>query len=153
MFVSGFVSIILNFTSLGPLLFSDTGILESYYKFPMVVLFTTAVWLIVTLLTKPDSTETLINFCKKTNPGGPGWDKIKLEASKNNISFNNIENKIWSVPTGIICMLLGCFAIYSILFSTGFFIYGEIISGIWFLVISLIFTILLKNYWKKLNSL
>ena len=39
MFVSGFISIILNFTSLGEILFSDFGILPSYYKFPMVVLF------------------------------------------------------------------------------------------------------------------
>ena len=78
MFVSGFVSIILNFTTLGPLLFSESGILPSYYKFPMVVLFTTMVWLLVTLFTKPDSSETLINFCKKTNPGGPGW-KIPCE--------------------------------------------------------------------------
>ena len=65
MFVSGFVSIILNFTTLGPLLFSEIGILPSYYKFPMVVLFTTVIWVLVTLFTNPDSSETLINFCKK----------------------------------------------------------------------------------------
>ena len=153
MFVSGFVSIILNFTSLGPLLFSDSGILESYYKFPMVVLFTTVVWVIVTLLTKPDSTETLINFCKKTNPGGPGWEKIRLEAFKKDISFNNQSDKTWSVPLGIICMLFGCFAIYSILFSTGYFIYGEVSNGISFLIVAIVFTILLKNNWKKLNKL
>ena len=153
MFVSGFVSIILNFTSLGPLLFSDSGILESYYKFPMVVLFTTVVWVIVTLLTKPDSTETLINFCKKTNPGGPGWEKIRLEALKKDISFNNKSDKTWSVPLGIICMLFGCFAIYSVLFSTGYFIYGEVSNGFYFLIVAIVFAILLKNNWKKLNKL
>jgi Na+/proline symporter len=153
MFVSGFVSIILNFTSLGPLLFSDSGILESYYKFPMVVIFTTVVWVIVTFLTKPDSIETLIDFCKKTNPGGPGWEKIRLEALKKDISFNNKSDKTWSVPLGIICMLFGCFAIYSILFSTGYFIYGEVMNGICFLIIALVFAILLKNSWKKLNKL
>ena len=122
MFVSGFISIILNFTSLGEILFSDFGILPSYYKFPMVVLFTSVVWLVVTFLTKPDTTETLINFCKKTNPGGPGWEKIKSEALKKNINFNKENNnETWSVPIGIICMLSGCFAIYSILFSTGYF--------------------------------
>tara|TARA_B110000263_G_scaffold40640_1_gene32381 strand:+ start:31 stop:1524 length:1494 start_codon:yes stop_codon:yes gene_type:complete len=154
MFVSGFISIILNFTSLGEILFSDSGILPSYYKFPMVVLFTSVVWLVVTFLTKPDTTETLINFCKKTNPGGPGWEKIKSEALKKNINFNKENNnETWSVPIGIICMLSGCFAIYSILFSTGYFLYGEINNGILFLVIGFIFSYLLKNSWKKLKKL
>jgi Na+/proline symporter len=154
MFVSGFISIILNFTSLGEILFSDSGILPSYYKFPMVVLFTSVVWLVVTFLTKPDTTETLINFCKKTNPGGPGWEKIKSEALKKNINFNKENNnETWSVPIGIICMLSGCFAIYSILFSTGYFLYGEINNGISFLAIGLIFSYLLKNSWKKLKKL
>ena len=153
MFVSGFVSIILNFTTLGPLLFSESGILPSYYKFPMVVLFTTVVWLLVTLFTNPDSIETLINFCKKTNPGGPGWKKIKNEALKKNIVFNEESEKGWSVPLGIICMMLGCFAVYSILFSTGYFIYGETNNGITFLVIGLSFAILLKYNWNKLKKL
>jgi Na+/proline symporter len=153
MFVSGFVSIILNFTTLGPLLFSETGILPSYYKFPMVVLFTTVVWVLVTLFTNPDSSETLINFCKKTNPGGPGWKKIKNEALKKNIVFNDESEKGWSVPLGIICMMLGCFAVYSILFSTGYFIYGEINNGITFLVIGLSFAIFLKHNWNKLKKL
>jgi Na+/proline symporter len=153
MFVSGFVSIILNFTTLGPLLFSETGILPSYYKFPMVVLFTTVVWVLVTLFTNPDSSETLINFCKKTNPGGPGWKKIKNEALKKNIVFNDESEKGWSVPLGIICMMLGCFAVYSILFSTGYFIYGEINNGITFLVIGLSFSIFLKHNWNKLKKL
>ena len=88
MFVSGFISIILNFSSLGDVLFSDSGQFPSYYKFPVVVLITTIIWVLVTFLTKPDTSESLINFCKKTNPGGPGWKKIKMEAKKQNISFN-----------------------------------------------------------------
>ena len=154
MFISGFVSIILNFTTLGPILFSDSGILPSYYKFPMVVLFTTVIWLLVTFLTKPDSTDTLINFCVKTNPGGPGWEKIKLEADEKNISFNDLgNNETWSVPLGIICMLCGCFAIYSMLFSTGYFIYGEINNGVSFLSIGITFAMVLKYNWGKLKKL
>ena len=153
MFVSGIVSIILNFTSIGPSLFSDAGIMPTYYKFPMVVLFTTVVWVAVTLFTNPDSTETLINFCRKTNPGGPGWKKIKNEALRKNIELKNEPEKAWSVPLGIVCMLLGCFAVYSILFSTGYFIYGEINNGITFLIIGLSFAIFLKHNWNKLKKL
>ena len=153
MFVSGIVSIILNFTSIGPSLFSDVGIMPTYYKFPMVVLFTTVVWVAVTLFTNPDSTETLINFCRKTNPGGPGWKKIRNEALRKNIVLKNESEKAWSVPLGIVCMLLGSFAVYSILFSTGYFIYGEINNGITFLVIGLSFAIFLKHNWNKLKKL
>ena len=153
MFVSGIVSIILNFTSIGPSLFSDAGIMPTYYKFPMVVLFTTVVWVAVTLFTNPDSTETLIDFCRKTNPGGPGWKKIKNEALRKNIELKDEPEKAWSVPLGIVCMLLGCFAVYSILFSTGYFIYGEINNGITFLVIGLSFAIFLKHNWNKLKKL
>ena len=153
MFVSGFISIILNFTSLGEILFSDLGFYPSYYKFPAVVLFTTLIWIIVTFLTKPDSNKDLINFCKKTNPGGPGWKKIKEEAFKYNISFDDNTDSKWSVPLGIICMLLGSFAIYSFLFSTGYFIYGELNNAIKFLIIGLAFAILLKQNWNKLKKI
>ena len=153
MFVSGFISIILNFTSLGETLFSESGSYPSYYKFPAVVLFTTLIWITVTFLTKPDSNKDLINFCKKTNPGGPGWKKIKIEALKKGICFDKETDNKWSVPLGIICMLLGSFAIYSFLFSTGYFIYGEINNGISFLTIGIIFATVLKYNWEKLKKL
>ena len=153
MFVSGFVSIVLNFSSLGTYLFSDSGILDSYYKFPAVVLFTTIIWLIVTFLTTPDSEETLINFYRKTNPGGPGWKKIQFNATKKGINLNDDNDSKWSVPQGILCMIYGCFAIYSILFSTGYFIYGQLFNGYISLTIAVVFILLLKIGWEKLSKL
>lgn len=154
MFVSGVISIALNFTNLGEFLFSDTGFFKSYYKFPFVVIFTTLIWLIITYLTKPDKTESLIKFCQKTNPGGPGWEKIRKEAQLQNIIFDSgIDDKTWSVPLGILCMLCGCLAIYSLLFSTGYFIYGELNNGISFLIIGIVFSWGLKHNWNKLNKL
>ena len=154
MFVSGFISIILNFTYLGEFLFSDSGLFKSYYKFPSVVIFTTLIWLIITYLTEPDKTDSLIKFCQKTNPGGPGWEKIRKEAKLQNISFDSgNDDKTWSVPLGILCMLFGCLAIYSLLFSTGYFIYGELNNGISFLIIGILFSWGLKYNWNKLNKL
>ena len=154
MFVSGFISIILNFTYLGEFLFSDSGLFKSYYKFPSVVIFTTLIWLIITYLTEPDKTDSLIKFCQKTNPGGPGWEKIRKEAKLQNISFDSgNDDKTWSVPLGILCMLCGCLAIYSLLFSTGYFIYGELNNGISFLIIGIVFSLGLKYNWNKLNKL
>ena len=154
MLVSGFITIILKYTYIGDYLFSDNGVFESYYEFPAVVLVTTFIWLLVTFLTKPDNTESLINFCKKTNPGGPGWEKIRREAELQNIFFDKkYEDKKWSVPLGIICMLCGSFAIYSLLFSTGYFIYGEINNGLSFLIIGIVFSFGLKHNWNKLKKL
>ena len=49
-------------------------------------------------------------------------------------------------------MILGCFAIYSALFSTGYFIYGEITSGIIFLTTTIVFSYILFNISKKILS-
>ena len=147
MICSGVVSILFEFTPIGSMIFSEDFI-QPYFKFPMVVLITTFVWVVVTFMTKPDDDETLVKFYKKTKPGGPGWKRIK-DLAKLSESENNSE---WIVPRGILCMILGCFAIYSALFSTGYFIYGEITSGIIFLTTTIIFSYILFNISQKILS-
>jgi len=147
MICSGVVSILFEFTPIGSIIFSEDFI-QPYFKFPMVVLITTFVWVVVTFMTKPDDDETLVKFYKKTKPGGPGWKRIK-DLAKLSESENNSE---WIVPRGILCMILGCFAIYSALFSTGYFIYGEITSGIIFLTTTIVFSYILFNISKKILS-
>jgi SSS family solute:Na+ symporter len=147
MICSGVVSILFEFTPIGSMIFSEDFI-QPYFKFPMVVLITTFVWVVVTFMTKPDDDETLVKFYKKTKPGGPGWKRIK-DLAKLSESENNSE---WIVPRGILCMILGCFAIYSALFATGYFIYGEITSGIIFLTTTIIFSFILFNISKKILS-
>ena len=147
MICSGVVSILFEFTPIGSMIFSEDFI-QPYFKFPTVVLITTFVWVVVTFMTKPDDDETLVKFYKKTKPGGPGWKRIK-DLAKLSESENNSE---WIVPRGILCMILGCFAIYSALFSTGYFIYGEIISGVIFLTTTIIFSYILFIISKKILS-
>tara|TARA_B100000242_G_scaffold289684_1_gene259859 strand:+ start:789 stop:2585 length:1797 start_codon:yes stop_codon:yes gene_type:complete len=147
MICSGVVSILFEFTPIGSMIFSEDFI-QPYFKFPMVVLITTFVWVVVTFMTEPDDDETLVKFYKKTQPGGPGWKRIKELAKLD----KNKSNSEWIVPKGILCMIFGCFAIYSALFSTGYFIYGEIINGIIFLVTTIIFSFILFNISKKILS-
>ena len=75
------------------------------------------------------------------------------EALKAQLSFKDKIEKKWSVPLGIVCMLLGCLTIYSILFSTGYFIYGQTIKAYVFLFIGILFGYLLMISWNKLNKL
>jgi len=143
MLSSGIISIALTNESIFNVLFND-NMLPAYMKFPFIVLVTTSIWLIVTFVTPSDDTDTLVKFYNKTKPGGPGWNIIKTNSGISN------EKEGWIVPRGIICMIIGCISIYSALFSTGYFIYGEINSGLIFLLITIISGYLLFKYSKKI---
>ena len=146
MLSSGLISILFANEKIASAIFNENFI-EPYFKFPVIVLITTIVWLLVTFMTKPDDDQKLIEFYKKTRPGGPGWKRIvNLPDFKNEKGYN----KTWAVPRGILCMLVGCLAIYSALFSTGYFIYGELYLGLIMLSSTIIFSILLFNLSKTL---
>jgi len=113
------------------------------------VAITTVSWVVVTLLTSPSDKSTLNEFYKITQPGGPGWNKVVLDAKNDGIDLDT-EKRAWNVPTGILCMLVGSVGIYGALFSTGYFIYGEYLEGsILFSVTTLAF-IILRKLMKKL---
>jgi len=146
MLSSGLISILFANEKIASAIFNENFI-EPHFKFPVIVLITTIVWLLVTFMTKPDDDQKLIEFYKKTRPGGPGWKRIvNLPDFKNEKGYN----KTWAVPRGILCMLVGCLAIYSALFSTGYFIYGELYLGLIMLSSTIIFSILLFNLSKTL---
>ena len=150
MFVSGIVSILLNFTELGTYYFGELGVFPSWAKFPMIVLITTIVWVSVTFLTQAESAAVLRNFYKRIQPGGPGWEKIVSEARKENIELVDSKEG-WSVPSGILAMLVGCGLIYSIMFATGYFIYGEYTNALMLTGAATIFAWILLKLWKKIR--
>ena len=151
MVVSGIVSLLFVSKTIGGYLFGAEALMPGWAKFPLIVLITTLVWLAVTFLTQPETKEVLQNFYKRTQPGGPGWSKVLLEAKQENISIAN-ENEGWSVPSGIIAVLLGCVLIYSCLFATGYWIYGETTLAVLLTIIATISGFLLKTVWKKISS-
>ena len=111
-------------------------------------LATTAIWVAVTLATKPTTKETLINFYVKVQPGGPGWKSIHNEAEAAGKDLSLLAGG-WDVPTGILCTFFGSGAVYAALFSTGYFIYGATSLGVINLVISAIcFGIVAKLFSK-----
>ena len=148
MFASGIISILLKLTPLGPFLFnSDNGLFEDYMEYPFVVIVTTCLWLIATFITKPESDKVLINFYSKIRPGGPGWNKVLI---KSNITKEKSENK--ALIDGLYAMIIGSVLIYSIMFSTGYLLYGEINLGLFFMVNSIIFGVLLVFKWRKIRT-
>ncbi|UPS92406.1 sodium:solute symporter family protein [Bizionia sp. M204] len=150
MFVSGFVSIILNFTDLGTYCFGDDALMPGWAKFPIIVLVTTIVWVAVTFLTQAESKTVLQKFYKKIQPGGPGWNKVVHEARADNVELVNTKEG-WSVPSGILAMLVGCAMIYSVMFATGYFIYGDYLHALLLTGASIIFGFMLVKLWKKIK--
>ncbi|NND52483.1 MAG: Na+:solute symporter [Flavobacteriaceae bacterium] len=151
MFVSGFVSVLLNFSSFGDYCFGDEGLMPGWAKFPMIVLVTTIVWVTVTFLTRAERKEVLQNFYHRIQPGGPGWNKIVTEARQDNIELVD-DNEGWSVPSGIKAMLVGCGMIYSVMFATGYFIYGQYTNALMLSLTALIAGYILIRLWKKIKA-
>jgi SSS family solute:Na+ symporter len=115
------------------------------------VTITTISWLIVTLITPPSNMETLQNFYKKIQPGGPGWKKVIEESESKGITISGKKEK-WDVPSGILCMLFGSISVYSILFGIGYILYSQTTTGIIFLIISVLSVIALMKFWKRLST-
>ena len=150
MVVSGLISLILAIPSVNSTLFGSEGLMPGWAEFPFVVGVTTSLWLIATFLTPAEDPSVLRSFYKKTQPGGPGWTKIIEEAQKESIELVD-DKQGWSVPSGIVAMLLGCVLIYSIMFCTGYFIYGDYQFAFPLLGISLVSAFLLTKIWKKIK--
>ncbi|MDA9084093.1 Na+:solute symporter [Flavobacteriaceae bacterium] len=115
------------------------------------VTITTISWLIVTFITPPSSMETLQNFYKKIQPGGPGWKKVIEESEAKGINITGKKEK-WDVPSGILCMLFGSISVYSILFGIGYLLYSKTTTGIIFMLISVVSVIVLMKFWKRLST-
>ncbi|WP_298778330.1 sodium:solute symporter family protein [uncultured Polaribacter sp.] len=147
MIVSGIISLVFSSQTISNSFFGTEGYMPSWAKFPMVVLLTTIIWIVVTYLTKPESNEVLENFYLKTEPGGPGWKKII-----NSVKLKSKKDTAWNVPSGILAMLLGCILIYSCMFATGYWIYGETQLAIIISFIALIAMIFLIKTWKKIKG-
>lgn len=107
--------------------------------------------MLTTLLTKPESKNTLNSFYLKIQPGGPGWKKIIDQAKDEGVELVTSKDK-WSVPSGIIAMLWGCLLVYSCLFATGNWIYGETTYALILTGVAIGAAIGLLNVWRKMRK-
>ncbi len=151
MFASGILSILLKATPLGEFFFdTDTGIFPDWGEIPFVMIITTIIWVTATFTTQPESKEVLRSFYKKIQPGGPGWSKVVDEAKEDNVEIDMGEK--WSVPSGILAMLLGVVLIYTIMFATGHWIYGHTTSASIHTGVALISGFLLIKAWGRMKE-
>jgi SSS family solute:Na+ symporter len=122
--------------------FAVSLILQMHYKlntdnpreFAWTVIITvvcsTVVWLSATLLTGPESKETLLAFYRRVRPSAAMWGPIAREAAEvaptHDALFNFLD---W---------LAGCVLVYMTLFGVGKIIFGQTMTGVAFLLLAAI---------------
>ncbi len=152
MFASGIISIVLKLTAVGPFLFApQTGVFPDWAEYPFVVVVTTIIWLSATFMTQPESASVLRDFYKKIQPGGPGWAKVVADAKEDGDEIVKAKEK-WSVPAGISAMVTGCVLIYSIMFATGYWIYGRTTKALILTLVAVVSGFLLAKMWGKMKK-
>jgi len=122
---SELTAMVVSFTvALGVLVAHRLGAgLAAWQELVIGVCITTVAWVGVTLLTPPTDEETLRRFHRLARPGGPGW-KAVIERAR-------AEGQVLGVPgtgglaRGVVGMLLGSVTVYAVLFSTGYWLYGQ----------------------------
>ena len=150
MVASGLISLILTIPSVKASLFGVEAVFPAWAEFPFVVAVTTILWVLATFITPPEDSSVLRSFYKTTQAGGPGWAKVIDEAKKEAIDLVD-DDQGWSVPSGIVAMLLGCSMIYSTMFCTGYFIYGNYNLAFPLLGLAVVSGFLLIKIWKKIK--
>jgi hypothetical protein len=83
-------------------------------------LATTALWLVAAFVTPREDRATLQRFVDTVRPGGPGWRDFEPATG---------GGEPWPVPRGLLCMFLGCVAVYCALLGTGHVLYGDGVPG------------------------
>jgi Na+/proline symporter len=104
----------------------ESNPLDFAYLLLCTVGVTTAVWLSVTMLTKPEPMETLLAFYRCVRPSGALWGPVARAATDVTPQKDGMLNLIdWFSGVGMI---------YAFLFGTGKIILGEPLLGAIFLV-------------------
>jgi Na+/proline symporter len=123
---------------------------KSHIRLVLGVSITSAAWILVTFLTKPTDDATLRKFYRLVRPGGPGWDGVLQRAEDDGDPITD-RATAGDLPCGILCMLAGCFAVYSTVFAAGYYMYGQFSSGVIYTIIALASAGLLLSIWGKLE--
>jgi SSS family solute:Na+ symporter len=108
----------------------DPGSRDFAFTMVTTVGITTVVWLAVTLLTAPESAETLDRFYRQVRPGGPGWRTVAQRLGYG-------EDRIPGGALSWVNWVAGIVAVYTAVFSVGAFLTGAPRSGLIYGVVAI----------------
>ena len=117
--------------------------LEEYsIRFTVNLLLSAVVWLTVTFLTKPESTEHLVKFYKRVRPAG-AWGPIAEQAGR--LDHLTVGWREW------LAWALGVTGLFSMIFSLGHACFGNEMNSLGFAVYALAATVLLFKVMSKMD--
>lgn len=123
--------------------------LEAWQKTVGGAILTTLIWIVATYFTAPTSDEKLRAFYRLIKPGGNGWDTV---IEKARAEGEVIEKEQGQLPLEMLCFIFGCSTVYSLLFATGNWIYGNITLATILMLVALGGTVFLFRAWGKLKT-
>ncbi|MBD3413113.1 MAG: Na+:solute symporter [Candidatus Aminicenantes bacterium] len=124
--------------------------ISSHFQLLIGVGITTVSWISITLLTSPSDKKTLRSFYRLVKPGGPGWRQVVRDAQQDGEPVEP-KGESWDVPEGLLCMVLGCFGVYSALFAVGYYVYGKTGLALVLSVAAAASGLFLMKMWKRLK--
>lgn len=106
-------------------LHDSMGILpmEGWQKTVSGAVLTTITWVAATYFTAPTDDKTLRSFYRLIKPGGNGWDAV---IDKANAEGDTMVKEQGQLPLEMLCFVIGVITVYSALFATGNWIYGNV---------------------------
>ncbi len=104
----------------------DLGFLpmEGWHKTVTGAVLTTITWVAATYFTAPTDDKTLRSFYRLIRPGGSGWDAVIAKANSEGDMIH--KEKSGQLSLEILCFVIGVITVYSALFATGNWIYGNV---------------------------
>ena len=114
------------------------------------IAITTIAWLAAAFVSRPTEEAKLREFYRKIQPGGPGWKHVIEGAERAGDKIVDPGQK-GDLPSAFLCSLGALVAIYGILFTTGYVLYGRVVPAIVTGVLAVAGALLLKANWKKLS--
>ncbi|MBL8921147.1 MAG: Na+:solute symporter [Myxococcaceae bacterium] len=94
----------------------------------VTVAFSTACWVVATLMTTPESDETLARFVERVRPYGPGWSAVYARLSR-----PAPEAALGAKVTGFVT---GTVFVYAAVFAIGKFTLGSPLAGLGFVAVA-----------------
>jgi Na+/proline symporter len=128
---SELTAIIVSFVVAVVLQMQDGFGMEAWQQLLVGVGITTASWLLVAFVGPKTDRAKLEQFVQTVRPGGPGWRDYEAlprtgvgagPGAEPGAANRPPEN---SIPASLLAALLGVFAIYGVLFSTGYLLHGQ----------------------------
>lgn len=121
--------------------------IPGYLRYLWGVGLTSMAWITVTFLTKPADMDALASFYQRIRPHSTGWKPVIHFIQGSGHSLPSISSNSLGFEIG--AMVVACFTVYGILFTTGYLIYGQWLAAGVSGLIAILGIFILAQWWPK----